>query len=65
MAKKDRYAVHMTYADGAPGLSFHPTLAAATEAAQMPTHGGRRVVVAEVRERLANGAELTRQTFRP
>ncbi len=62
---KNRYSVRMTYADGTPGLSFHPTLAAATKAAQSPTHGGRRVVVAEVRERLSNGAELPCQTFRP
>ena len=62
---KNRYSVRMTYADGSPGLSFHPTLAAAKAAAQSPTHGGRQVVIAEVCERLSNGAELTLATFRP
>jgi len=62
---KNRYTVRMTYADGTPGLSFHPTIAAATKAAQEPLHGGRRVAVATVCERLSNGAELSRQTFHP
>lgn len=62
---RNRYAVRMTYADGSPGLSFHPTLTAATRAAQEPLHGGRAVAVAEVRERLSNGAELPVRTFRP
>ena len=62
---KNRYSVRMTYADGTPGLSFHPTLAAAMKAAQSPTHGGQRVAVAEVCERLSNGAEVPCQTFRP
>lgn len=62
---KNRYSVRMTYADGTPGLSLHPTLAAATKAAQEPTHGGHRVALAEVCERLSNGAEVPCQTFRP
>ena len=56
---KNRYSVRMTYADGTPGLSLHPTLTAAKKAAQEPMHGGLRVTLAEVCERLSNGAELT------
>ena len=62
---KNRYSIRMEYADGTPGLSFHDTLTAAKKAARSPTHGGRRVELAVVCERLSNGAEVTIQTFRP
>ena len=63
---RNRYMIRMTYADGSPGLAFHPTLTAATKAAQAPTHGGRIVATAEVCERLSNGAEtLRRGPFTP
>lgn len=62
---RNRYMIRMTYADGSPGLGFHPTLTAATKAAQSPMHGGRHVAVAEVCERLSSGAEVPIRTFRP
>lgn len=61
---RHRYSIHMTYADGTPGLAFCRTRAEAFAAAQAPTHGGRPVAVAEVCERLSNGAETTIRTFR-
>jgi hypothetical protein len=56
MARRNRYVVRMTYADGAPGIGFHPTLTAARQAAAAPTHGGREVANAEVCECLSSGA---------
>lgn len=61
---RNRYAVHMTYADGSPGLAFHPTLAAATAQAQAPTHGGRPLAEAVVCDYLSNGAMPERRTYR-
>ena len=62
---RNKYVVRLTYADGTPGISFQPTLTAARAVAREPFHGGRRVSVAEVCERLSNGADHLLETHHP